>query len=254
VSIDLILFIAAGILPLVMAALGGHLATNKLGYRIAFWSLGFITSIAVVIVGIRTEHAQSVLQAQLNKIQKNTETPPQVVVNVPPSAPPQITINPPSVASGFMQLYRTIIVNPELRAGERISVNIFIRNEGAQPVYSVYRNYFIALSGLSGDPAKVDAHLHARFLKDSLKAKREYAKTNKGLTVGVKETLWNSLETDPLTQEQVDGIKQGAIRLYAYAWAGWQGARHDLDACRWFQLDGVTKIDNKELVTHDCSF
>jgi len=42
----------------------------------------------VIFIGIRNERAQTALQNQLNAIQKNTEQPPKVEVNMPPSPPP----------------------------------------------------------------------------------------------------------------------------------------------------------------------
>jgi hypothetical protein len=91
VSLDTVLFILAAVLPIAMAILGGHVASEKIGYRIAFWSLGVAAAAVVVLIGVRNEHTQNALQGQLNQIQTNTEQPPKVEVNIPP-APKQKAI------------------------------------------------------------------------------------------------------------------------------------------------------------------
>jgi hypothetical protein len=32
-----------------MAALGGHLASEKIAYRISFWTLGLVTAVVVIV-------------------------------------------------------------------------------------------------------------------------------------------------------------------------------------------------------------
>jgi len=72
-SLDIILFVLAAIPSIVMAVLGGQLASRKRSYRIAFRSLGLAAVVMVIVIRVRTEHAQTGLQNQLNKIQTNTE-------------------------------------------------------------------------------------------------------------------------------------------------------------------------------------
>jgi hypothetical protein len=147
----------------VMAALGGHLASTKPGYRITFWSLGLLTAIVVVIVGIRTEHAQSALQTQLNKIQKNTETPPQVTVN-----PAQVTILP----SAPKQLARVSFdeaVTADLVEGQEAHVSLYWSNSGDASAYDFHgggKIYLVPNPGGLEKEKELEKGIVTQFLKD----------------------------------------------------------------------------------------
>ena len=84
-NLDTLLWILAAAIPLGMGVLGEHVSSNKPFYRYLFWGLGLVGMVIVISIGIRNQHAQQAWQAQLNKIQHNTETPPTVAVNVQPA-------------------------------------------------------------------------------------------------------------------------------------------------------------------------
>lgn len=87
IALALLIAAATGII----AALGGHLASTKTWHRWMFWGGGLVIWVLIALQTYRTELAQGELQTQLNKIQKNTETPPTVTVN-----PPVVNLpNPP---------------------------------------------------------------------------------------------------------------------------------------------------------------
>jgi Na+/melibiose symporter-like transporter len=93
-SLETSLVILAAILPLLMAALGGHLASEKFWYRVTFWSLGFITAVIIIVTGVMNQRDQAKLQNQLNEIQKNTERNPNISVQ-----PTPVTVVPPAEKS-----------------------------------------------------------------------------------------------------------------------------------------------------------
>lgn len=208
---------------------------------------------------IRTEHSQQKLQAQLDKIQRNTEQPPQVTVNVPQSAPPKIVVNPPHqpTRGGFIQFGRMpeFLNNGQIAAGVPITVNLFLTNKGSEPVDNFYRYLGIALAPITeSNSDQVDGEIHSNFQRNALKAQRELAKSgNKGLTINVGETAWNTLNTPPLTKEQVDDIMRGKLRFYVYGWARWKDELHDLDSCTWLQAPSTTQIDSNKAVWHVCA-
>jgi len=86
--LDAVFSALAAVLSIAMALLGGLLASQKLRYRILFWSLAGAAAVIAIVMAIRSERPQAALQNQLNTIQKNTEQSPKVEVNVP-TAPKQ---------------------------------------------------------------------------------------------------------------------------------------------------------------------
>ena len=95
---EILLAVFSALFTLATAYLGVHVTIHpaetdkhKLFYKIAFWACGVIACTFIGIQSYRGVKTQSALQIQLNKIQKNTETPPPTpVVNVYPAtqAPP----------------------------------------------------------------------------------------------------------------------------------------------------------------------
>jgi len=58
----------------------------------------------------------------------------------------------------------------------------------------------------------------------------------KGESIGAAHGEWVTLPiSDSLKQDEYNGIIQGRIRIYIYAWARWREAENDLDFCNWMQ-------------------
>jgi hypothetical protein len=64
-----------------IAALGGHLASTKKWHKWAFWGGGIVMLVLIFVQTVINERSQDRLQSQLDKIQHNTEQPPQVNVS-----------------------------------------------------------------------------------------------------------------------------------------------------------------------------
>ena len=261
---DIFLAIAIFLLTSAIAYLGVRVTlhpaeteVSKIKYKLGFVFLTAIAAGLILWQSIMNRKEQGELHSQLNKIQKNTETPPQVTVNVPQSIPPQIIVNPSASShstphsSALLQLTGIQILNAELVAGSNISTNVYVGNKGNEPAYDVVRYFAVGLVPLESDPDKQDSRVHAEFLKAALANQRKQVA---GHTIGVGEQAWNTLPIGPLTQEQVDGFVSGKHRLYVYAWARWKSALHDLDACRWIQSPGAAHVPvGTPIVVHDCS-
>lgn len=126
------ILIAAGIAfsQLVITWYGVHVSVQDHRIRNAV-IIGLIgaAGIGLTVWGaVRSTIAQDHLQAQLDRIQKNTETPPQVTVNVPPvTVPPKhgrIEFVPPEEPPNFLPF----------RDGEKTMVNLKFKNGGDAPL------------------------------------------------------------------------------------------------------------------------
>jgi hypothetical protein len=81
---------------------------------------------------------------------------------------------------------------------------------------------------------------------------------NKGIMVGKDDQPWMTIEIPKPpeigpTQQKVDAILQGKVRIYVYAWARWRDSANDLDFCEWLQPPPTNIIDNTSLVWHICA-
>lgn len=92
---DIFLAIAIVFVTALIGYVGVHVTLHpaetpkaKRNYKIIFGALTLVACGLVLWQGILNRHEQNELHSQLNKIQKNTEQPPTVNVNVPPSPPP----------------------------------------------------------------------------------------------------------------------------------------------------------------------
>jgi hypothetical protein len=255
---DVLIAIGIGVSQLVITwyAVDISVRENRLRNAIIIGLVGF-AGIGLTVFGtIRNGLAQTALEGRMEKIQKNTETPPQVTVNVPQNAPPQIIVNPPPsrhVSAGSIQSARMpeFLNNGQIAEGVPISVNLSLANRGSEPVDN-FERYFgtFLVSVKDRDSQQVDREVHSAFLKEVTKAAKM---AKKGPTINVGDVAWNTLVTPPLTKEQVDGILRGTVRFYAYAWARWKDELHDFDSCIWLQAPSVPQIDSTKAVWHICA-
>jgi hypothetical protein len=102
---SIVLAVGTSALMLLTAYLGVHVtlhpAETDRSRRIYKWSFGVCGVVACILIGVQTYYGnqtQVALETKLDKIQRNTETPPKVEVTnvVPSSPPPPIVVNAPS--------------------------------------------------------------------------------------------------------------------------------------------------------------
>ncbi len=247
-----------------MAALGVYVSLKpqlpeKHARFIVAFLLLFLGGGVVNVVQTRlASKAQEELRGQLTQIRKNTETPPQVTVNVPPNAPPQIIVNPSQsvsrhIAAGFIQFARMpeFLNNGQIAEGVPITTNLFLTNRGSEPVDDFVRVFATAIVSVQGkDPDQVDREVHSALSKQAIKNMKT---AKKGPTINVNDVAWNTLSSPPLTKEQADGILRGTLRFYVYGWARWKDELHDFDSCIWLQAPSVPQVDSNKAVWHVCS-
>jgi hypothetical protein len=249
-NFDTWLWILAAAIPFAMGALGGYLSSNRPFYKWTFWILGLLGVVIVVVAGIRNEHAQSALQTQWDKIQRNTENPPQVTVNIPPSPPPQIIRSDGNHIRGSLNLAR-IDFPPSLNANP-FSVNMHLKNVGQVPIPNVYFWEIATFQPLNGlDSNSIDRKSYSAFLKFGKKAVMEAKKAGHAPTYfAVNDDHWGTVNLYP-RQEERDGVIRASTRLYFFAYAKWDDG--DYASCRWLQPPSDVHYGNgANLVLHDC--
>jgi hypothetical protein len=257
---DVVIAVALALLAAIATYLGVYLTLHppgeeekqkKRSYKLTFLIIGGLSVVLIFVQAYRAHNSSDEIDRLLGEIKKNTEQPPQVIVNVPPSTPPNVIVNPPQQAQafshGFMQLSKVQFVNPsKFEANSAITANVFLANKGTEPVEEFERYYATAI-GTSIDPTKLDAmdrSAHDEFRKEVKKAILKNPKSH--MTVGVGDQPWNTLITpaSQLTQETADNLRSGKSRYYIYVWARWKNGKHDLDLC-----EGLQQPSNSDLAT-----
>lgn len=254
---DVLLAIGIGITQVILTWYGVHVSVqeNRIRNAVVIGLVGVIGIGLTVIGTVKNGLSQRALEGKLEKIQKNTEAPPQVTVNIPPNAPPQIVVNPPTtshhISGGFVQFARMpeFLNNGQIAEGMPITTNLFLINRGSEPVDNFVRNFAIALVSIKDkDADQVDREVRAAFSKN---AKKDASKA-KGLSLNVGDIAWNTLSTPSLTKAQVDEMMRGTLRFYVYGWSRWKDELHDFDECIWLQPPSVPQIDSNKAVWHVC--
>jgi hypothetical protein len=160
-----------------------------------------------------------------------------------------------SNAKGFMQFGEAWFHTKEIAVNKELSLSLWMKNNGGEPVYNMYPYFAVSLAPLGTDEAATDLKTHADMLRDALLYQAQMLNEGKnGKTLGKGEGLWESMTIPPLTDYQAKGILNGRMRLYVYEWARWRDAPHDLDTCLWLQPPPTPDVsDFKQLIWHPCS-
>lgn len=260
--VDIVIASGIAFTQLALAWYGVHVSVMEHRIRNAE-IIGLVGALGVGLTiwgAIRTGLTQQNLETTLARIQRNTEAPPKVEVNIPPSIPPQIIVAPPApssgprVSGGFVQFLRTpeFLHGGQLAPKVRVDVNLYLVNKGTEPIYGVHRNFALAVAPIGNDPDKVDRDIHSKFREDSLRRfQLEIKANNRGFSVNTNEAVWNTLSFIPDNQEVVDALTDGTLRFYVYGWARWQEGKHDFDECLWLQRPLKPEITDSA-IWHRC--
>jgi hypothetical protein len=132
--LDIIISAVLGALTAATAYMGVYVTLHppaeeqKSAWKSWFIAIAILGVGLIVLQGYRARSASQELQAQLDKIQHNTETPPQVTVNVPPSPAP----SPPSQHTHLTFLKGEIWKNslPPFTSGMQPAMHIIYDNGG----------------------------------------------------------------------------------------------------------------------------
>ncbi len=157
-----------------------------------------------------------------------------------------------------MQVGEVWFVNKRFDVGDRLGINVWVKNMGDEPVQSMFHFIKVALIEPHQMP-QADWDYHKVGLQDALKF-HEYDinQGHKGVRVGAGDGVWTttmlpSEPSPPLTQTQVDEFMQGKLKIYVYVWARWRDAEEDLDFCESLQTPTTNDLDKDKLIWHLCA-
>lgn len=132
--VNIVLALAIALVTGALAGLGGQLASTERWHKWVFWGGAVVIWALIAAQTYRNEMAQRKLEGQLDKIQRNTETPPNVTVNVP-----QSTVTLPSTPQHTHVEYLDVVAanqllgiqQPGFNVGDTPKVPMVFRNAGA---------------------------------------------------------------------------------------------------------------------------
>ena len=251
-NLDIWLPVAVGLLTFVLAFMGVFVTlyppgdTSKRIWWIAFGIVALAGGGLITWQAVRSVNAQSNLEAELNKIQHNTEQPP--TVNVPA---PIVNIPSPNVPKATAQVRLDRIESPYkspqgssiwLTSGKDIAANLFFNNEGqatASQTVGCSRFYVVA-----GDPSVADSIKDKEKAKDAHKItakfkkyceERERATWGRAtMDPGGKQFIWFTAHSErALSQTDLDNLSSGGelmFLLYSVRYEDPAG-RHEIHRC-----------------------
>jgi len=215
---------------------------EKAGYKIAFAVLTFIAAGLIAWQTAMNRTEQEKLNTQLNKIQKNTETPPQVTVN------PEIKILPSEAKShthlSFINpaspLIRSTTGPLPLRDGDN-TVNIAFQNVGNSLVQNCKMMQFVSKYPYPVDETKI----FRDFLASKDKASQPCADmvpTNSGQSATALQTFHVTLGKNDVSEIESVPPKAQICALARTIWTDESG-RYQTDACKCFRGDNTQFVD-----------
>jgi hypothetical protein len=206
---------------------------------------------------VRNGIAQGELNDKLSKIQHNTETPPQVTVNVPSAAPPNVFVTGERL-QGALGISK--VEFPPSLSAKPFQVNVHLANVGQAPIDNVFfweTAIFRPIGQIESiaDSNRADRSVYKELLKSG-KEGVEDAKRNghSPLHFAIDEDHWGTMTLYP-TDKDVSGTLDGTTRLYFFTYAEWNHGKQQYIACRWLQPPASADYGSgSNLVLHDCGW
>jgi hypothetical protein len=131
---------------------------------------------------------------------------------------------------------------------------MWLKNYGDLPVEDEIHFFEVKIASVEKDAEQQEQNLHAQMLADALKFNAEQIEKGfHGRTVGKGDGVWETLTISHLSEKEIDAVIRGNARIFAYAWARWRDAPHDLDHCTYLQRPESTELKDKDLIWHLCS-
>lgn len=197
---------------------------------IALFVLLFVGGGAVNITQTRlAANAQAGLVSQLNKIQKNTEQPPQINVQ-----PPQVNVPPPIIVPNNKQHVYMSFLEPEVKHDMNSQLRVFLVciNKSLIPAQNVFcATAFLARSGASGYSKDEQDKAYGDFIKHFRPAPRDQRHT-----IGIGEFARTFSEGGPvLTQDIEDKMENtnSSMLVLGVLFFKDDFGEHEMEYCRW---------------------
>jgi hypothetical protein len=266
--------VVLGVITAVTGGLAGHLAAQKTWHKWAFWGSALFTVGLLFVQGVLmqkdikdAEERGKQEHAQLNRIEKNTGQPPNVIIS-----PPVVNISPPAPAvpalrsqvalDHFESSYDQTVnvnniptrINQLFKIGDPISLNLFFKNTGnavADKVWSAGQVIFAT--------SETDDDLISAFKSQLKEVLAPAIRTNLERTGGVIEmggtnTYWFTQKaTRPLQADDVTKLQNGKERLVFLTLLSYHDplGSHHIHLCEWLQPP-VANVENQPAVWHFC--
>lgn len=156
-------------------------------------------------------------------------------------------------SGGFMQLEKKEILRTSdtlLRVGERFQMNYHLFNRGNRPVLDTQSWGMLICLDAKKNP---DSRLMTVLRKGIEDAYTKFK--GGGPTIGVGQEQWSTAVSEPLTAEQLEGLKKGTYKMYFTVGMAWNNENHEVFYsyfCSWFS-DLNSSADLKQAVWHFCN-
>jgi hypothetical protein len=165
---------------------------------------------------------------------------PVVQVNIPPiTVPPsQVIIERPggqvdSQPLSFLQIGGFVATAEHnlLIPGRTVALNVAFQQKGPNVVTDAHDFVYLL-------PVNTTAKGEYEEARKKFRELREAAHRNEGASVGVGQYVYSTAISPVLSQQDVDGILKGDVKLVLQAWAIWKGAQGTtgkIDQCWWLE-------------------
>jgi hypothetical protein len=155
-------------------------------------------------------------------------------------------------ANSFLRVDPPFPVGGVVHPGDKISLNVRWTNVSQGRVFDILT---LSKLYLIKNPSNFsDMDIIGRFNKWMKPFKDDYlaGKIKSAEEVGVGNNVWQTMQTDPLSEVQFDGLFDGSQRIYVVSWCGWkdnEGIRDSVFDCEWLQ---ALPKQGGDLVWHSC--
>jgi hypothetical protein len=126
----------------------------------------------------------------------------------------------------------------DITPGKPFAVNIYYSNPGPEPITNIQSGGRAFVENADDQRVRVLSEKGLQSVREEYKAGK--IKGIDSMGVGKKDLVtFQTIPTPPLTQNEVEGIFKGTMRIYLVAWQAWtdsQGYKDFSYECRWLQI------------------
>ena len=165
----------------------------------------------------------------------------------------KVTTGPPeikkiiSTVAGFLKMELETLTKPIFAAGQPIFMNVHFANRGNSYVHNASEFSDIVIVQVSNFKT-VNVEVKEYFEKK----RANFARIQADVAPG--EGIWTTLDTKPLTPDELDRLVTGKYTMFQLSHAEWttNGKPDYLDRCLWLQAPLRADISEHELVWQRC--
>ena len=205
------------------------IAEGQLKIAMTMGVIGGLGVALTVFATVRSDRAQQSLQAQLTEIKHNTEQPPQVTVNVPPT--------PPSASHGHLDFFQTSVPNDAkldpFREGQVADVNILFKADGGVVSSAVLKAIVVVVPVKDFGEAKISTYKKRIDVADSAVS---------GTLMPSELGNFRTFYSKPLSSDEASSLNQSKAGVCAIGVMSWQDDsgkyQTDTGRCYAIEIDG----------------